>query len=335
MSFETRWIKLVAVLVLAAMLAVACGAPAATEEPQEEPCKAAILLPSTISDEGYSAAGYEGLLAIGDTFGCETAYSEVVPLAEMEETFRDYASQGYDIIVGHGYEYGDPIEVVAPEFPDTAFISINGDVTGPNYSSLSPTLKEASYVAGYIAARMSETGKVGAVGGYALPDVVNWLEAYRLGAELANPDVEVPIAYTDSWDDLALCKEAALAQIDTGADTVFHIANACGLGAIQACEESGVWAIGFCFDQHDLAPDYVTTSTEIDYAEMMVQAARGIFDDTFDFTVIHHYGLASGAVKLSPYYGLVPDDIAAEAEDLQQQIIDGEVEIPDIWEPTQ
>lgn len=324
------------VLLLAALMATACGTPAPEPTPVPEAAiRVALVLPGSIADQGYNAAAYAALMAIEEELSADVAYTEMVPLAEYEETFRDYAAQGYDVVIGHGFEFGDPIEVVAPDFPDTAFLVVNGIVAGPNYSSLLHQNHQAAYVAGHIAARMSETDALGTIGGFAYPVIVQQLEAFRLGAESVNPDIEVTIAYVDSWDDIALGKEMALAQISTGADCIFHVADAAGLGVIHACEEEGIWAVGFPYDQNELAPDTIITSTIVDYPVMLTQAVQDIVDGTFEFNTIHLYGLDTGVVRLADYHGLVPDDIAAEAEELQQQIISGEVEVPLISEPTQ
>jgi basic membrane protein A len=360
MRTSSTWLRLFAVLVLAALLVVGCGAPAAetpaeepaaeqpaaeepaaeepaAEEPaaEEAPLKVALVLPGSIADQGYNAAAYAGLQTIEAEFGAEIAYAEMVPIAEYEETFRNYAAEGYDIVIGHGFEFGDPIEIVAPEYPDTAFLVVNGIVSGDNYASLLHQNHQTAFVCGYIAARMSQTGKLGAIGGFAYSVIVQQLEAYRLGAEYVNSDIEVNIAYLDSWDDSALGKEAARAQISAGADCIFHVADAAGLGVIQACDEEGVWAIGFTYDQNELAPDTVITSTIIDYGEMLAQAVSQIVDGTFEFNTVHPYGLETGVIAVAPYHGLVPDDIAAEAEEIQQKIISGEIEVPLINEPTQ
>jgi basic membrane protein A len=329
-------LRLGTVVLVAALLVTACGAPA-TETPPEEaaPVKVALVMPGSIADQGYNAAAYAGLMAIEENLGAEVAYTEMVPIAEYEEAFRNYAAEGYDIVLGHGFEFGDPIEVVAPEFPDTSFLVVNGIVAGDNYASLLHQNHETAYVCGYIAARMSETGKLAAIGGFAYPVIVEQLEAYRLGAESVDPSIEVTIAYLDTWDDIALGKEAALAQISAGADCIFHVADAAGIGVIQACDEEGVRAIGFAYDQNELAPDTVITSTIIDYPQMMTQAVTDIQDGSFEFGTVHLYGLETGVIRVADYHGLVPEDIAAEAADVQQQIIDGEIEVPLISEPTQ
>jgi basic membrane protein A len=329
-------LRVATMLLVAALVATACGTPAPEAPPEEAaPIKVALVMPGSIADQGYNAAAYAGLMAIEENIGAEVAYTEMVPIAEYEETFRNYAAEGYDIVIGHGFEFGDPIEVVAPEFPDTKFLVVNGVVAGDNYASLLHQNQETAYVCGYIAARMSETGKLAAIGGFAYPVIVQQLEAYRLGAESVDPNIEVTIAYLDTWDDIALGKEAALAQISAGADCIFHVADAAGIGVIQACDEQGVRAIGFAYDQNELAPDTVITSTIIDYARMMTQAVTEIQEGTFEFGTVHLYGLDTGVIRVADYHGLVPDDIAAGAEEVTQKIIDGEIEVPLINEPTQ
>lgn len=336
MSVNSKWFKLTAALLVTAMFLAGCGTPAPQPTPEPEaPVRVALVLPGSIADQGYNAAAYAGLVLIEETYGAETAYSELVPIAEYEETFRSYAAEGYDVVMGHGFEFGDPVEAVAPDFPDTKFLVVNGIVGGPNYASLLSVQEEAGYVAGYICAKMSETNKLGAIGGFPYPVIVQMLEAFKAGAQSANPEVEVTTAYLDSWDDIALGKEAALAQISAGADCILHDADAAGIGVIQAAEQEGMWAVGLGMDQNALAPGTVITSCITDYAQMMSDAVGQIIEGTFEFNTVHPFGLATGAVRLADYHGLVPEDIAAEAEQLQQQIISGEVEVPMISEPTQ
>ena len=345
---RSTWIGYVAVLLLAGMLAVGCGGVAeepvvntpttATSQPtavSEEPCRVALVLPGSIADAGFNAGAYDGLMNVQETYGCEVAFSEMVALADYEETFRGYASEGYDLVIGNGFEFGDPVEKVAPEFPDTLFLVTRGVVGGPNYSSLFMDRQEGDYVAGYIAGLMTKTNKVAGIGGFQWPNIIMALEAYKVGAQASNPDIEVSIAYLDSFDDIGLGKEAALAQISAGADVVFHIADAAGIGVIQACEQEGVWAMGSNYDQNELAPDTVLTSTINDTPAMLVESVGQMLDGTLEMGVVNYYGLASGVVRMAPYHGLVPEEIAAQAEEVVQKIISGELEVPRITTPSQ
>ena len=107
---------------------------------------------------------------------------------------------------------------------------------------------------GVLAARMSETGKIGGIAGFDFPIIVSQMESYRLGAESVNPDIEVTTVYIGSFEDVATAKEAAFAQFSAGVDVIFHIADAAGIGVVQAAEEEGVWAIGWGLDQNSIAP---------------------------------------------------------------------------------
>ena len=310
-------------------------APAAeaTQAPAAKHYKVALVLPGAISDQGYNAAAYKGLMDLKDKYGAEVAYSESVPIAEYEETFRDYSQKGYDIVIGHGFEFGDIIKKVAPDFPDTHYWCINCNVSGPNYASLLHQNQEGSFVAGYLAALMSKTGKVAGIAGVQFPVLVQQMEAFKQGALWANPKMQVTITYIGTNDDIAKGKEAALAQISAGNDVIFHIADAAGVGVIEACKEKGVYAIGFAWDQNQLAPKTVLTSTIISFEGMMDQAMDATIKGTFTMDV-HKYGLSTGVVQLADYHGLVPDDIAAKVKEVRDKIEAGKLHVPVINDPT-
>jgi basic membrane lipoprotein Med (substrate-binding protein (PBP1-ABC) superfamily) len=296
--------------------------------------RVAMVLPGSISDQSFNAMAYAGLMAIKDELGAEVAYSEAVPVAEFDETYRSYSEQGYNIIIGHGFEFGEPAAKIAPEFPDIYYLVTNGNVSGPNVASLEPLFEEASFLAGALAGYMTKSNKVAAVGGMEFPIIVRGIEAFAAGAKYANPQAEGTTIYIGTLDDPAKGKEAALAQISTGADVVFHIADNAGVGVIQACQEKGVYAVGFGADQNSLAPETVLTTFSVSYPALMVEAVRRIQDGKFEGT-IQAYGLAVKAVDLTSYHGLVPDDVAGKIELLRQDIIDGKVEIPRVDVPPQ
>jgi len=281
----------------------------------------------------YKRQAYNGLMGLKEKYGAEVAYSESVPIAEFNETFRDYSEKGYDIVVGHGFEFGEPIELVAPDYPDTNYWCINCIVAGPNYASLLHQNHEGGYAAGYLAALMSKTGKVAGVAGFEFPVIVQQMEGFRLGAQAARPDTEVTITYIGTFDDIAKGKEATLALISAGNDVVFHIADAAGIGTIEACQEEGVYAVGFAWDQNVLAPETVLTSTIIDFEDMMDLAMEATINDEFEMDV-HKYGLSTDVVRMADFHGLVPDDIAAQVQDVVDQIIAGDLVVPLISEPS-
>ncbi len=343
MNKRTTLLILVAILSLVAL--VGCGgtaatpteeAPAPPEEIAEAPqLRVAMVFPGTISDQGFNQAGYEGLKMIEEQLGAEIAYSENTPVAEFEQVYRQFADDGNNVIIGHGFEFGDVALAVAPDYPDVKFIvDSNPIVAAENVAGITGESWQAAYLLGVLAAHMSETGKIGGIAGFDFPILVAQMEAYRLGAESVNPDIEVNVIYIGSFEDVAQAKEAAIAQIDAGADVIFHIADAAGVGIIQACQEKGVWAIGWGLDQNDIAPDTVISSLLFSGAQLIFDDTKKIVDGTWTGEV-RLYGLSTGVVGIADYHGLVPDDVATQIEQVKQDIIDGTIEVPYIETPAE
>ncbi len=329
----TFFASLLVCLLVTALIA-GCGGPeVATEEPEtEEALRVAEVFPGSISDEGFNQVGYEGLMMIRDQLGAEVAFSENTPVANFVQVYRDFADQGYDVIIGHGFEYGDVALEVAPDYPDIKFIvDSNPVVEAENVAGITGESWEAAYLCGALAGLMTESGKIGGIAGFDFPILVAQMEAYKLGAQSVLPDVEVTIVYVGSFEDVSLAKEAALAQASAGVDVVFHIADAAGIGVIQACEEAGIWAIGWGLDQNHLAPDTVLTSMLFNGAKLLLQDVQKVVDGTWTGEV-RLYGLETGVVNIADFHGLVPDDIASQVEQTKSDIIAGDIEVPYITE---
>jgi basic membrane protein A len=182
-------------VLLALVLSLAACAPAATPTPAKteaaaEPFKVAMVLHGAINDKSWNEAGYNGLVKIKDELGAETAYQEKVPLADAENAMRTFASQGYDLVIGHGDEFSEAGKVVAPEFPDVKFAVVNGANVAPNLMSISMFDEELTYLTGVVAADTTKTGKVGFIGGLEIPPVVRFVTGYQTGAKSVNPDIK-------------------------------------------------------------------------------------------------------------------------------------------------
>lgn len=325
---------LLSITILAAV--AACGAtPAAEVQPTAKPkLRVAVVFPGSISDQGFNQAAYEGLLRIRDVLGAEIAYSENTPVANFVQVYRDFADQGYDVIIGHGTEFGDIALQVAPDYPKIKFIvDSNPDVHAANVAGITGKSWEAAYLCGVVAGLMSKTGKIGGIAGFDFPILVSQMEAYKLGAKSVNPNIQVTIVYIGSFEDVAKAKEAALAQISAGTDVIFHIADAAGVGIIQACQEKGIWAIGWGLDQNHLAPQTVLTSMLFSGGDLLFDDVQKVIDGTWTGEQ-RLYGLATGVVGLADYHGLVPADVAAKVEQVKQDIISGKIQVPYITEKT-
>lgn len=276
------WALLLAVMLVVGMVA-GCGggaaeepapeAPAGDEPPAEEPAepyKVALLLPGAINDAGFNQLGYEGLMAAKDKYGLDVAYTEQIPQVDFETVLYDYIDKGYDLILGNGFDFTDAMLKIAPTAPEVQFAIINGnEALAPNLAVYRFYTPETGFIAGAAAALVSESGKVGMIGGQSFPHIVDAAVGFEAGAKYINPDIQVLTGYTESWTDVAKGKEMAMAMIDQGVDVVVGNANQVTLGIIGAAQERGVRAIGYIDDQSAVAPETVAISSIQSVSELM------------------------------------------------------------------
>jgi basic membrane lipoprotein Med (substrate-binding protein (PBP1-ABC) superfamily) len=257
--------------------------------------RVALLTPGPISDGGWNASAYDGLMRIKGELGAEVSNVQTTSPAEFEQGFRDYARQGYDLVIGHGFEYQDAALKVGAQYPETDFLVSSGSVSAKNVASLTFHLDEATYLAGIVAASLSKSGKAGCVGGIKLPVILSTFDGFVAGAKSVKADFEVATVYTGSFEDVAGAKAATDALISQGADLVLQNADAAGLGVFQSAKEHGAYAFGTNRDQNDIAPETILASATIDIPRAFVLVAREVKEKKFAGRVIEE-GLASGCV---------------------------------------
>lgn len=260
--------------------------------------KVALLTPGPISDQSWNGGAYNGLLMIRDSLGAKISHIQTKTPAEFDENFRQYGAQGYSLVFGHGFEFQDAALRVAPQFPQTVYITTSGTSTARNVAGIEFAFEEASYLAGMMAGALTKTGVVGMIGGTELPPVKKSFSAFALGAHATNPKVKTVTSYIGNWDDVSAGKEQALTQIGQRADIIFQNADAAGLGIFQAAKESkGVRIIGSNSDQNNVAPDVTLGSVVIDLPKAFLTVAREVKEGRFKPRVIS-LGLHDGIVKL-------------------------------------
>lgn len=294
----------------------------------------AMLLTGPAGGGGWDTVGYQALLGL-EALDADTTLVESVPFPEIPNYFRDYASQGFNIIIGHSGAFADGIAQVAPEFPDsTFFITLGGgeQITwSDNLIGLGVEEKDIGYLGGYVAGLTTETNKVGWIGSVPIIGIGQAMEAFKLGVADANPDAEIFTTFTGSWSDVVLAKEAALQMIDQGVDVIVHNADLGGLGVIQAAAERGIKVVGNYSDQNVLAPTSVITSVIMDfptaYADLLTRWQEGTLDLE---EKIHFYGILNDAIYYAPSYGLLSDEVQDKLDALIESIHSGEFEIPDV-----
>ena len=323
-------------LLLALSMLTACGGGAAdTKETKgadkaDDTMKVALCVTGAVNDMGFCQSAYDALVLLEEKYGCEIAYTENVQPADMAAVFTDYAANGYDIVFGHGFQFGDPALEVAPLYPDTYFICAESNAAAENVATYIVSCEQGGYVEGVLAARMSESGKVGYIGPVEGASLIKIMNGFEDGAKSVNPDIEVQTAWTGSFTDTALAKEAAKAMIDSGVDFIAHDANECGNGAILAAQEAGIWATGDSYDQHDLAPDTVLTSSMYHFSVVYETAYLDVVNGNFKGE-LKYLGMAEGAVEMAPYYDLeseIPEEVRTEIDELIASIVSGEFVVP-------
>lgn len=291
-----------------------------------EPVKVAMLLTGYINDAGWNQSAYEGLQMAEEEFGVEGAYTEAVPQPDFETVLRDYADQGYDLIIAVGNELSDATLAVAGSFPDTTFAVMNGNsAQAPNVGAYRFNTPQSGFLAGAISAMYSTDGTVGMIGGTTAPHIKDCVDAFAEGAKYIDPDITALTGYTDSMTDVAKGKEMGMAFIEQGADVLCANANSCSLGVIDAAKEKGIRHIGYISDQYDVAPDTVMVSV-VQSNQFMIRAiVESVING--DFTPeLHLFGMSEGALYLSDYHGhddQLTDEQKAKIDEIIEGIKDG------------
>lgn len=281
-------------------LTLACRGGAAREPGTGATFKVALLTTGPVADQAWNAGAYRGLIAIRDSLGAQVSNVQTDTPAEIEENFRQYASDGYQLVIGHGFEYQDPAIRVAPHFPHTVFVATSGTRTAPNVAGIDFNFGDGAYLAGIVAGANTRSNTIGVIGGTELPPVVEAFRAFEAGARSVNPGVRVLTSYVGNWEDVSAAREQALAQIAHGADMIFQNADAAGLGVFQAVRDSkGVRVFGSNSDQNGVAPGVTLGSVVIDLPRAFLLIARQVKAGTFRAGIVT-LGARQGVVRWVP-----------------------------------
>lgn len=307
-----------------ALLLGGCGdtppTPAAAE------MRVALITPGSIADAAWNAGAYQGLQQIADSLGVAVSHVEARTPAEQEEALRAYASQGYGLVFGHGFEFQQPAERVSTDFPNTIFVITSGQRVVGNVVPLIFRIHEATYLLGMMAGALTTSGRIGFVGGMELPPIVLGYEGWVQGARAVRATIDTRLTYLNTFDDVAAGKEAALAMIRLGVDQLHHNADAAALGLFSAVKENpGVAAYGANADQSALAPGQVPASAVIDLPRALLLVAREIQEDRFTPRV-ESFGLASGVIRwvTDPAIEVtLPDGLLGRVQSAADSIIAG------------
>lgn len=299
----------------------------------------ALVLPGSLNDGGWNANAYEGLMQLQNE-GYNVAFTENVQISAIEEALTNYAANGYNLVIGHGFEFGEPALRVAEQFPEVNFFvsgkmpdGVSEEDLPANVGFMDMKEYEAAYLAGVLAAGMTESNVIGYVAGLEIPAQLANMAAFVTAVKEYNPEAKVYGVVTGTFEDSAKGQEAAMAQMDLGADIIVQTADTTGMGAIQAATNKGKYIIGYGADQNDLQPDLVLTSIVTDNSEVVKTQVERINDGKFGG--LWEPGLDSGLIYITPYHSLedkIPDEVKQNVEQAKEDIMSGKKTVPAIYE---
>ncbi|MEQ8765375.1 MAG: BMP family protein [Planctomycetota bacterium] len=292
----------------------------------------ALVTPGTSDDRGWNAGAHDGLILIGSELEARIAHQVAADSQRQKEAFVDFAEEGYELVFGHGYEFQAHALEICKKYPDTIFISTSGDQSGPNFAPIRFRIEEATYLLGYLGARLSKSGQIAAVGGLSIPSIESSFKAYAAGAKAAREDIRVTTSYVGSFDDISSARESTLALLESGCDIIFQNANQAGLGVFKAVQEhgQGARAFGSNVDQTDVAPKVILASAVLGIPEALLQVARDVRDGQFK-PEPRELDLTGGIVSVAfnpALEGEISPQLRSDFEDLRKRILSGEVKVP-------
>ena len=259
-------------LVIVATLLAACGGAAAPTAQPAQKFRVAVVMPSAINDMAFSQSMFQALKSLqaemGGEANFEIKYSEnMFNVPDAAAAIRDYASQGFNLVIAHGSQYGASVQEIAKEFPKIAF-AWGTDVNTfglPNVTAYTAAAEEGCYVNGVVAALLTKSGKIGVTGPVEVGDAKTCIDGFTQGVAATKPDVAVSKTWTGSFSDVAKMTEAAKAHIASGADVLTGSSQSV-VGSIGAAKDAGnvLW-FGTQSDQASLAPALVVASQVYDW----------------------------------------------------------------------
>jgi basic membrane protein A len=356
---KSRFFYLLLIVSVALVAVTGCGSGQPAEEAAEgaaaegaeaaeagaAPQTVVYLINGALGDNAFYDSGQAGIDQLAADYGVETRTIECnFDAGQYEPALQ--AAVGYsDVIFVISYGFEDQLMEFADQYPDKVFVNIDTVVQneGGTITSVDFIEEESAYLTGVVAGMLTldtsvpninEDKIIGAVGGDVDPVIDAFMFAYENGAHSVDPEISVERKYLGDWEDSAKGKQAALQLYDAGADVVFQIAAAAGIGVLQAAGERDLYAIGVDTNQNDIVPGHVVASDIKDVGQAIQQVYATVVDGTYEPGAVLKYGLASGAVDVvfDAQEQVLPQDIIDHVDDLRQQIIDGDL-VVEIYQP--
>ncbi|MEO1789638.1 MAG: BMP family ABC transporter substrate-binding protein [Pseudomonadota bacterium] len=286
-------------------------------------------------DKSFNEAAFGGATRWAEETGGTFREIEMQSEAQREQALRRFAEAGANPVVMTGFAFGNVLSEVAPDYPDTQFAIIDMVVDQPNVRSVVFTEHEGSFLVGMMAAKASESGTVGFVGGMDIPLIRKFACGYAQGVKHVNPDAEIIANMTGTtpaaWNDPVKGGELTKAQISQGADVVYAAAGGTGVGVLQAAADEGILSIGVDSNQNYLHPGSVLTSMLKRVDNAVYEAFTTGMDGSFETGIVVMDLAADGVGYAVDEFNaeLVSDEMQSAVEEAKAAIIAGELPVHD------
>lgn len=266
--------------------AALCGAltltamPVMAEEPDYASMKIVLILPGSIDDQSWNASNNAGAKACDEQLGTSIEVVESVPVEEFESTFTEYGEKGYDLIMSAGSQFDEACAAVAPQYPDSVYTVINGQVSeSENMVPVFPKEYEGSYLAGIVAGYATENGNFAVMGGESNAPMVKLMDTYdaatKAVCEERGLEFTTTRSFVNTWSDVSATKAMADQMIDNGADTVFCYSNEGASGAVQSTQEKGAKFVAFAANKNEES-DSVVASVNMNWVNVYPWIIEGV-----------------------------------------------------------
>lgn len=349
------------VMLAAGTLLAACGSDEEKQEtngnsgegtePTEEKADFSVAMVTDVGgvdDKSFNQSAWEGIQKFGKDNGLAQGdggydYLQSASDADYVTNLNNLVRRDFDVVFGIGFLMEAAVNDIAQQQPDAQLAIIDAVVDQPNVASVLFKEQEGAFLAGVAAALMSESKQIGFVGGMEIPVIERFEVGFLAGVEAVDPSIEVDVQYTGAFDKAELGKTTANRMYSEGVDIIFHAAGGTGNGVFAEAKErktkdpdANVWVIGVDSDQYEegaVGDTNVTLTSMLKRVdEAVYRISEAAMNGEFPGGEATVYGLAEDGVGLADSRGAIPDDIMAQIEEFKQQIVDGEITVPETRE---
>ena len=313
-----RYRAAIALLAILSMFAAACSSDDSSDGGD---FRVAIVAPSASNDLAFTQSMVDAanMLVENGTIGEVAVTDGTFVVDDAAVAIRDYASEGYDLVIGHGSQYGGSISEIAKDFPETSFAwGTSADTFGlANVYAYEAASDQGGRVMGLMAAALSSSDNVGIVGPIEVGDAKLYVDGFKAGVLANKPSATVNVNYIDSFSDVALAAEAAQSLIGAGADVMSGTAQMV-VGAIGVAKTEGVLWFGTQANQTSIAPTIVVASQVYHWEHMLEEMVSNVKDGKLGGELyVITFANDGLVIEYNPDYDL-PDDVKKLGDDAVQ-----------------